>query len=269
MNMNSADAIIDIALKAGSIVLENGGETYRTEDTIMRIASSLGAVSASSFVTPTVVMLSFTDTAGKQHSALRRIARRGVNLRKVSLINELSRRLESRKKAGEDMNFAQTAYVLDRIRRSPGYGMPVVLACAACSSLCFAFMFAGSVKDAAGAAFVGFVLRLFVVRMQRLSLNGFMLSFLYGALFSGLTELLSVLGCVDSALIATTAVLMQVVPGLAIVNAIRDIIAGDLVSGAARILEAFMIAAGLSAGSVLGLLVFDSAARMLVQGFVP
>ena len=50
---------------------------------------------------------------------------------------------------------------------------------------------------------------------------------------------------------------MQVVPGLAIVNAIRDIIAGDLVSGAARTLEAFMVAAGLSAGSVLGLLVFS------------
>ena len=40
MNRLRADAITDIALKAGCIVLENGGETYRTEDTIMRIAFS-------------------------------------------------------------------------------------------------------------------------------------------------------------------------------------------------------------------------------------
>jgi len=51
--------------------------------------------------------------------------------------------------------------------------------------------------------------------------------------------------------------LMQVVPGLAIVNSIRDIIAGDLVSGAARLLDAFMIAAGISVGSVLGILLFS------------
>ena len=46
------------------------------------------------------------------------------------------------------------------------------------------------------------------------------------------------------------ATLMQVVPGLAIVNGIRDLISGDLVSGTARIIDAFMIAAGLSTGAV-------------------
>ena len=51
---------------------------------------------------------------------------------------------------------------------------------------------------------------------------------------------------------------MQVVPGIAIVNAIRDIIAGDLVAGTARLVEAFMIAAGLSIGSVFGLLIFTN-----------
>ena len=53
-----------------------------------------------------------------------------------------------------------------------------------------------------------------------------------------------------------TSVLMQVVPGLAIVNAIRDMIAGDLVAGNARLIEAFMIAAGLSVGAVTGMLLF-------------
>lgn len=45
---------------------------------------------------------------------------------------------------------------------------------------------------------------------------------------------------------------MLVVPGIAIVNAIRDIIAGDLVSGNARLTEACMIAAGLSIGTAFG-----------------
>ncbi|WP_428768701.1 threonine/serine exporter family protein [Treponema sp. HNW] len=257
MTTNSADAITDIALNAGSIVLENGGETYRTEDTIMRIASSLGALSPSSFVTPTVVMLSFTDMQGRHHSSMRRIKKRGLNLRKVALINSLSRRLESRKRAGKTADFLQTSYVLERIQASKRYTDSAVLAAASCSSLFFAFMFAGSFKDALAAAVIGFILRFIVIRLEKLSLNGFILSLSYGGLISVLTELVSVLGCIDSPLIVTSAVLMQVVPGLAIVNAIRDIIAGDLVSGAARVLEAFMIAAGLSAGSVLGIFVFS------------
>jgi len=49
---------------------------------------------------------------------------------------------------------------------------------------------------------------------------------------------------------------MQVVPGLALVNAIRDLIAGDLLSGNARLVEAVMIAIGLSVGAVSGPLLF-------------
>ena len=48
--------IQDIAVTAGEIVLENGGETYRAEDTVVHIATALGAKDASAFITPTVVM---------------------------------------------------------------------------------------------------------------------------------------------------------------------------------------------------------------------
>ena len=60
----------------------------------------------------------------------------------------------------------------------------------------------------------------------------------------------SVVGVEISSFVVMIATLMQVVPGLAIVNGIRDLISGDLVSGTARIIDAFMIAAGLSTGAV-------------------
>jgi uncharacterized membrane protein YjjP (DUF1212 family) len=42
---------------------------------------------------------------------------------------------------------------------------------------------------------------------------------------------------------------MLLVPGLAITNAIRDTIEGDLVSGVARAMEAFLIALAIAAGT--------------------
>lgn len=42
---------------------------------------------------------------------------------------------------------------------------------------------------------------------------------------------------------------MLLVPGLAITNAVRDTIAGDLVSGVTRGLEAFLTAVGIAVGT--------------------
>ena len=45
--------------------------------------------------------------------------------------------------------------------------------------------------------------------------------------------------------------LMPLVPGVAITNALRDLLAGDLMSGAARILEAALTAVAVAMGVIL------------------
>jgi uncharacterized membrane protein YjjP (DUF1212 family) len=44
---------------------------------------------------------------------------------------------------------------------------------------------------------------------------------------------------------------MPLVPGVAITNALRDLLAGDLMSGAARILEAALTAVAVAMGVIL------------------
>lgn len=39
---NDTSQIIEVCLIAGKIMLQNGAETYRVEDTMMRIAASYG-----------------------------------------------------------------------------------------------------------------------------------------------------------------------------------------------------------------------------------
>lgn len=251
-----AEDMIDIAMRAGTLVLENGGETYRTEATVDGIARSLGAKTASSFVTPTVIQFSYTDENDHYHSAIRRIKTRGVNLRKIALIDELTRRIERRKKA---VNAVQIEHILQRIARAPTYPVWVMLLMSGLSSLCFAFMFGGCLAEAVAAFVIGLLLRAFLILSSRSHPGDFLSSLLSGAFISILTELAFVAGLVPATETVLISVLMQVVPGLAITNAIRDIIEGDLVSGNARLVEAFMIAAGLSVGSVLGLVLFGSA----------
>ncbi|MFA6940105.1 MAG: threonine/serine exporter family protein, partial [Clostridiaceae bacterium] len=47
-----------MAVEAGKIILENGGETYRVEETINLICQAYNIKNADSYVTPTGIMFS-------------------------------------------------------------------------------------------------------------------------------------------------------------------------------------------------------------------
>ena len=251
------DRVIDIALESGMIVLQNGGETYRTEETMTSIASSLGARSASAFVTPTVVMLTCVDGEGSSHTRIQRISDRTINLGRIARINELSRRLAGRKRAND---LVQVKSLLNRIRSGREHSPAGVVFATALSGFFFSLMFAGTVREAGLAFAIGAVMRLVLFAVAPLALPSFVVSLVGGFVISALSSLAVFAGLVPSSGNVSIACLMSLVPGLAIVNAIRDIIAGDLVAGSARLLEAFVIAAAISLGVAFGIMIFPSGA---------
>lgn len=70
------DEIVHIAAEAGKIMLENGGETYRVEQTIAMICNAYNIKTTESFVTPTVVMISITNAMGETNTVIRRVTSR-------------------------------------------------------------------------------------------------------------------------------------------------------------------------------------------------
>ncbi|MDO5360488.1 MAG: threonine/serine exporter family protein, partial [Jeotgalicoccus sp.] len=79
-----------VCLNSGKILLESGAETYRIEDTMIRMAGNYGIGNVQVFVTTTVIILSMNDYALSQTI---RIDERANNLQKVVNINDLSRRI--------------------------------------------------------------------------------------------------------------------------------------------------------------------------------
>lgn len=248
----SSNDIQEIAVDAGALVLENGGETYRAEETVVRIAESLGAVKPSSFVTPTVVMVSFRDEKGCHYSYFRRIYRRGTDLSKLVMVNNLSRGLE---RHGRISEFRMIKHRLSQINNSCGYPSWVVVVSAALSSFFFTFLFGGTYNDALCAFGIGIILRIVLILLDKSILNTFFISLLSGSIISVLADGIGLTPFAVNTPIVMIGVLMQVVPGLALVNAIRDMIAGDFMAGSARLMDVFMTAVGLSVGSAVGVLV--------------
>ncbi|MDP4145553.1 MAG: threonine/serine exporter family protein [Bacillota bacterium] len=239
-----ANKISKAAIIAGKIILENGGETYRVEETIEKICTALGAINSDSFVTPTGIMLSVTDENGNIISTVKRINSRGVNLTKIAQVNELSRNIKMRQLSVEDV-----IRELGVIEQSRGYGRRTLILTSAMTAGFFTLLFGGNFSDFLVSLFIGSIIKWVSLMFSKIKVNDFFINIVGGAIAAtiALTAVhLNIAQNVDKIIIGS---IMLLVPGLAITNAVRDIIHGDLVSGISRGLEAFFIAVGIAAGT--------------------
>lgn len=239
-----AEDLLLFAADAARAMLENGGETYRAEDVAMGILASQGGMEAECFATSTGLMLSFVGADGQVRSVVRRIKKRGMNLERVSRIDRMVRDL-----AADKLGIDEASKELDVIERSKDRPLAVKALASAAGAGFFTLLFGGIALDAATAACIGVLISLLAVGITRLHLPDFLISLAGGALAAGASLGLHAYGLPIDVNIVIIGVIMLLVPGVAITNAIRDTIAGDLVAGLARGADAFLTAAAISAGA--------------------
>lgn len=241
MNVNK---VLQIASEAGRIILQNGGETYRVEETISRICKAFQVKDADSFVTPTGIVISGKDLDGKNYCIVKRIKVRTVNLDKISMVNDISRRAES-----EHLGIDFIEEELRHIDYSTSYGNKVFILLSCLVAGAFTLIYGGNFKDFVVSFFIGGLIQLTLTLLKKFDSNIFFLNVI-GGIIASLFALISVhFGLaphLDKIIIGS---IMLLVPGIAITNAIRDTIAGDLLSGVSRALEAFLIAIGIAIGT--------------------
>jgi len=236
--------LVLLASDAARIVLEAGGETYRAEDTAVAVCSALGSAEAECYATPTGIILSFTGVDGRIRSIVRRVRKRSMDLERVAKVDELVRGL-----AGGGIDLDEAARELGRIEGLAPRPVPVLMAAAALGAGCFSMLFGGSWNDALVAAAVGSLVSRIVPTLARRALPDFFINLVGGTAATALCLASEAAGLAGSADAATIGAIMLLVPGVAITNAIRDTIAGDLVAGVARAADAFMAAAAISIGA--------------------
>jgi uncharacterized membrane protein YjjP (DUF1212 family) len=238
------DDIIHIAAEAGKIILENGGETYRVEQTITMICRSYGIPRTESFVTPTGIMISITNSENQTISLIRRINSRTVNLSKVSMINNLSREI-----ASNPLSMVDIRKRIDYINNLPPYSHKATTFFSACSAGFFTLIFGGTYKDFFVAFIIGALINCLSGFLDKFNVNSFLKNMLGGSLAASIALLATSIGLGSNRDTIIIGSIMLLVPGIAITNAIRDTIAGDLVSGISRSVEALFIAIAIAAGT--------------------
>jgi len=232
--------IIELACRAGKIVLESGGEIYRVEQTMTAICEAYGIMYSESFATPTVIILSSGEN-NEHDSRMMRITQRRIDLNKIDAVNKFSR--NPPKDPGKAMD------ALEAIEKSKVHPIWLKLIASGVGAACFTLIFGGSKIDFFCGLLLGVFLNLVLVGLAKKSTGDFMVNLIGGAFAALGGWVAGTIFQSTNSWIVTVSAMMLLVPGLLFTNAMRDIAAGDLVSGGSRIIEVLSVAAALASGA--------------------
>ena len=95
--------VLDAAMEAGHILLENGAEIFRVEETIHRISKAFGVESLDTFVLTNGIFMTAGNENEKKFSRVHYIPVKGAQLHRVAAVNQLSREIEEGKYTIEEV----------------------------------------------------------------------------------------------------------------------------------------------------------------------
>lgn len=240
--------LFDTAVFAGELLMKNGAETYRVEDTMYRILKKSNLKTVQVLVMMTGFVATLDDPSMDSLTVVRRINSRGTDLELIDKVNVISREFCS------DQIPLEVAFArMKALWREPHESKRNLAAMAALTGG-FAVMFGGSAADVAVAAATGFLTAAVLFYCRKTHLHMFlenMLCSVFLAIVVGLAVTF-LPGEYSRDLIIISAI-MPLVLGAAITNAVFDTLHGDYLSGLARAAEAFVIAAAVALGIGIGM----------------
>jgi len=238
-----SQAVGNILLEIGSLLMSSGANTNRVRVTLARIAKGLG-YGIELLITHRALMLTIIEK-DQQHffSRLKRTSPHGVNFRIVSGISHLSWNVIE-----NNLTVAQIAEEIQRLKALPHYPRLVVLSLVALAGSAFCYIFGGGYIEMS-VAFVATFAGLFVRQeATKVKFNPYLC--VYFAAFSasiiaGLAEYFH-FGAEPDKAFATSVLFL--VPGVPLINSVTDLLEGNIQNGMVRAMNGLIIAFSIAMG---------------------
>lgn len=248
LDQNTLADIVDLALRAGQLLIQNGAESQRVEESVRILGTGLGCDWGDVLVSHHALVVSHSSK-GQFRTKIRRITSDGVNMTTVTAVSHLVHRVEEGK-----YDRAKVRSELKRINSLPRHynrwvtAVMVGLSCAA-----FSRLFGGdwAVFVVSWTAAIGATL----VRQElaKRQFNRFLIVILtafVAGLFVGIANLIELSSHLEIALAASV---LMLVPGVPFINAVEDLIKGYTVVGLARAVTGVLIILAIALGLILAM----------------
>ena len=242
--------VLELALEAGRILLGNGAEIFRVEETIWHICNHFHIEQVDAFVLSNGIFLTAYQKGKESFARVKHVPLLGTHLGIVTEVNNLSREI-SAGKVGIDEAFAR----LREIEKMPPKKSVEMVLAAGIGSGAFCYLIQPNVAASCIAFVIGCMLYVFVLFGQKHKMSKIIINIIGGGMITVLALIATKLHLpfevgLDEIIIGS---ILPLIPGVGFVNAIRDIADSDFISGIVRLLDALLVFVyiAIGVGSVL------------------
>ncbi|HUN22536.1 MAG TPA: threonine/serine exporter family protein [Anaerolineales bacterium] len=241
--------VIELCLWAGQLLMQNGADSDRVESTVHRIGTNLGCNWLDVFIAANAIIITANNDPEFRTKTRRVVRFGGVNLGMIAAVNDLSFRVQ----AGELDRFGlrKELQALDKPTRYYNRWVTAVLTGLGCAA--FSLLFGGN-----STVFFVTWLASTLAMLARQEMHHRYFNPLLNVLITSFVSAFSVAGIakifpdIDLRLAFASSVLL-LVPGVALINALEDLISGHSNVGVVRGLNGLLISFNIALGITLAI----------------
>lgn len=230
--------VINLAMEAGRMLLKNGGEIFRVEETIMRICRRFGVKYVELFTLSHGLFICAGTDKEKLYTKVKQVPLSSTHLGIVAEVNDLSREI-----AAGHVGIEEAIKKLKKIDKMPVKRIPYQIAAAGLSAGGLGYLLGGTSMEAFVAFFVGCVVFSWSLFAGKHGVSKILVHIVGGIIIASMALAamqIPFLGELRMEGIVTGGI-MPLVPGLAFVNAIRDLADSDYLAGTVKMIDAVMV----------------------------
>ncbi|WP_251421332.1 threonine/serine ThrE exporter family protein [Veillonella agrestimuris] len=230
-------------LKAGQILLSSGAEIYRTEETMHYIAKGLGIQTLEAYVTNRGIFATAETEDGTRESCIMNVPETDVNIDKIESINKLSRRITQEKLSAEEVK-----QELRAIQHAQDFPITYKLLAYTLGAGAFSYAIGSSIVDSLAAAIIGLVLGVYMCTIQRVLTSTVLITIIGSILIALLANLSLYIGFGHNLSAILLGAMIDMVPGVPFVNAIREFSQNNYATGNTLMMSALLTCLSMAAG---------------------
>ncbi len=246
MTESDVKEVLDFALEAGRILLRNGAEIFRVEETMHHICGYYKVPEVDTYVLTNGIFLTAQWDGKEMFAKIKYVPLEASHLGIVAAVNDLSRQV-----CAGNIQIEDAKIKLAEINEMPEKKAYFKILAAGFGSASFCYLLEGTLWESFFTILIAMALYTLVLffgkhHVSKLIVNtvgGAFASFLAVTVFNLFGDSLNM--GLDNIIIGSV---LPLVPGMAFVNSIRDIANSDILSGMIRLVDTLLVFAYIAIG---------------------
>lgn len=251
--MVTTKEVLSLAVEIADVMLRNGGEIYRIEDTVIHILKAYEVENFDVYVLSNGIFASANEDKEDACSMIRHVPLGSVNLSKISYLNQLTRDLCTHK-----CTIAEGWERVKEAKTLPSYSNKIQYFFCGLGSACYTFIFGGGIIDFVFSFLIGLFEQMVLNYLAAHKYSRFLRNVFASAFVSTCSILVLQTGLPvlqDKIIIGA---IMPLVPGITFTTSIRDFHNGDYLSGTIHLIDALLTALCIAVGIIIPMAIFNS-----------